>query len=185
MFSEISLHILDIVENSIKAGADFIEIKILVRTDTRRLRVEVQDNGCGMSEEQVQACENPFFTSRTTRKVGLGIPFLKQSAECTGGSFSIRSAVGQGTDITAEYCMDHIDCIPLGDVNATVYSLVMMNQELDFYYQYQVDGRQFVLDTREIREAVGGIPFDNEEIAAFIKDFLKENKNEVDSGAIV
>ena len=98
MFSEISLHILDIVENSIKAGADFIEIKILVRTDTRRLRVEVQDNGCGMSEEQVQACENPFFTSRTTRKVGLGIPFLKQSAECTGGSFSIRSAVGQGTD---------------------------------------------------------------------------------------
>lgn len=184
MFSEISLHILDIVENSIKAGADFIKINIQVHTDTKRIRVEVRDNGCGMSEEQVKACENPFFTSRTTRKVGLGIPFLKQSAECTGGSFSIRSAVGQGTDITAEYCMDHIDCIPIGDVNATVYSLVMMNQKLDFYYQYQVDGRQFVFDTREIRETIGDIPFDTPEISSFIKDFLNENKKEVDDGSI-
>ena len=78
MFPEISLHILDIVQNSIKAGADFIEVKIAVHTDTKRIRVEVNDNGRGMSKEQLAACENPFFTSRTTRKVGLGIPFLKQ-----------------------------------------------------------------------------------------------------------
>lgn len=182
MFSEISLHILDIVQNSIKAGADSIEIKISVHTDTKRIKVEIGDNGCGMSKEQLRQCENPFFTSRTTRKVGLGIPFLKQSAECTGGAFSIWSKEGQGTRITAEYCTDHIDCIPIGDINATIYSLVIMNGKLDFYYQYQVDERQFVLDTKAIREMIGDIPFDSYEISAFIKDFLEENKKEVDNG---
>lgn len=184
MFSEISLHILDIVENSIKAGGDFIEIKIQVHTDTKRLIVETKDNGCGMNKEQLAACENPFFTSRTTRKVGLGIPFLRQSAECTGGSFSIHSEVGEGTSLRAEYFTDHIDCIPMGDINATIFSLVIMNGSLDFYYLYQVDERQFVLDTRQIRQMVGDIPFDTPEISAFIKDFLQENKQEVDNGKL-
>lgn len=184
MFSEISLHILDVVQNSIKAGADFIEVKINVHTDTKRIRVEIIDNGCGMNEEQLAACVNPFFTSRTTRKVGLGIPFLKQSAECTGGTFSIMSKEGQGTEIMAEYHMDHIDCIPIGDINATIFSLVIMNGTLDFYFQYQVDARQFVFDTRQIREMIGDIPFDNSEISSFIKDFLDENKKEVDNGNI-
>ena len=182
MFPEISLHILDIVQNSIKAGADFIEVKIAVHTDTKRIWVEVNDNGRGMSSEQLEACENPFFTSRTTRKVGLGIPFLKQSAECTGGSFSITSTEGQGTRILAEYHTDHIDCIPIGDINATIYSLVVMNESLDFCYQYQVDERQFVLDTHTIREMVGDIPINSIEISSFIRNFLDENKKEADQG---
>lgn len=181
MFSEISLHILDIVQNSIKANATFIEIKVIVQTDNQKIKVEINDNGCGMSKEQLQQCENPFFTSRTTRRVGLGIPFLKQSAECTGGTFSIWSKEGQGTKIQAEYCRNHIDCIPLGDMNATIYSLVIMNGMLDFYYQYQVDERQFVLDTRTIREIMGDIPFDSNEVSAFIKEFLVENQKEVDN----
>lgn len=182
MFPEISLHILDIVQNSIKAGADFIEVKIAVHTDTKRIRVEVNDNGRGMSREQVAACENPFFTSRTTRKVGLGIPFLKQSAECTNGTFFISSMEGQGTRISAEYHMDHIDCIPIGDINATIYSLVIMNENLDFFYQYQVDARQFVFDTRAIREMIGDISINSIEISSFIREFLDENKKEVDNG---
>ncbi len=182
MFPEISLHILDIIQNSIKAGANFIEVKIAVHTDAKRIKVEVNDNGCGMSGEQLAACQNPFFTSRTTRKVGLGIPFLKQSAECTNGSFSISSTKGIGTRILAEYHMDHIDCIPIGDINATIYSLVIMNEKLDFYYQYQVDARQFVLDTRTIREMIGDIPINSIEISSFIREFLDENKKEVDQG---
>lgn len=181
MFSEISLHILDIVQNSIKAGADLIEIRISVHTDTKSIRVNIRDNGCGMSQEQLAACENPFFTSRTTRKVGLGIPFLKQSAECTGGTFFISSCEGQGTDIEAEYRMDHIDCIPIGDINATIYSLVIMNEAIDFLFQYQVDTRQFVFDTREVRSMIGGISFGSIEIASFIKEFLEENKKEADN----
>lgn len=184
MFSEISLHILDIVQNSIKAGADFIQIKITVHTDTKKIRVEIKDNGCGMNSEQLAACENPFFTLRSARKVGLGIPFFKQSAECTGGAFSILSKEGQGTGIMAEYHMDHMDCIPIGDISATIYSLVIMNKTLDFLFQYQVDARQFVLDTRQMREMLGGIPFDSSEISSFLKEFLYENKKEVDNGNI-
>ncbi len=184
MFSEISLHILDIVQNSIKAGADIIEIKITVHTDTKRLKVEINDNGCGMSKAQLEQCVNPFFTSRTTRKVGLGIPFLKQSAECTDGEFSIVSEEGQGTWITAEYHTDHIDCIPIGDINATIYSLMIMNGELDFYFCYQVDERQFELDTRQIREMLGDIPIDSGEVSSFIKEYLDENKKDVDNGNI-
>ena len=182
MFPDISLHILDIVQNSIKAGADLIEINIAVDMAAKRLKVSVRDNGCGMTKEQLLECQNPFFTSRTTRKVGLGIPFLKHSAECTGGTFSITSEPGQGTCIMAEYHMDHIDCIPLGDVNATIYSLVIMNGNLNFIYEYRIDDRSFVLDTREIQSILGEVPMDNPEVAAFIREFLDENKKETDLG---
>lgn len=182
MFSEISLHVLDIAENSISADADFIEIEITVHTNARRIRVRIRDNGCGMEEEQLRACESPFYTTRTTRKAGLGIPLMKHSAECTGGSFAITSAKGQWTELVAEYCTDHADCIPLGDMAATVYSLVRMNKALDFYYQYRVDARQFVFDTRQIRKIIGEIPLDSVEISAFIKDFLRENIQEIDLG---
>ena len=185
MFSEISLHILDIVQNSIKAGADFVEISLFVCTVTSRLQLTVQDNGCGMNKEQLAHCINPFFTTRTTRRVGLGIPFLKQSAECTGGTFTIISEEGAGTRITADYHMDHIDCIPLGDINATIYSLIIMNKERDFYYRYRVDEREFILDTRQIKEIMGEISVETPEVAFFLRTYLDENKKEVDCENII
>lgn len=184
MFPEISLHILDIAQNSIKAGADFIQIRIQIQTQTERIRVEVKDNGRGMDEAQLFACADPFFTTRTTGRVGLGIPFLKQSAECTGGTFSVSSVEGRWTELVAEYHTDHIDCIPLGDINATIYALVIMNETLDFLFEYQVNERQFVLDTREMRGILGDIPFGNNEISSFIREFLNENKKETEQGII-
>lgn len=148
MFPEISLHVLDVAQNSVKAGANFIEIEVFVHTDAKRMKVRIADNGCGMSEEQLSACVDPFFTSRTTRKVGLGIPFFKQSAECTGGTFFITSQEGKGTVVVAEYCTDHIDCLPLGDISETIYSLVLMNKDIDFLYRYEEDGQEEVFDTR-------------------------------------
>lgn len=185
MFPEISLHVLDIAENSIKAGASRIRIEIAIDTEGQKLSVAVKDNGCGMDCRQLARCMDPFFTSRTTRRVGLGIPFLKQSAECTGGSFQIRSQEGVGTELAAEYRMGHIDCIPLGDINATIYSLVLMNEAIDFYYRYCVDGREFVLDTKEMRALLGEVPFGSSEVAAFIREYLDENKKEADQEEIL
>ena len=185
MFPEISLHILDIAENSIKAGATRIEIEVLRRTAERKLTVAVQDNGCGMDAEQLAGCTDPFFTSRTTRRVGLGIPFLKASAECTGGSFFIDSQKGRGTQIRAEYVTDHIDCIPLGDIGATVYSLILMNEAIGFFYRYGVDERQFTLDTDEMRALLGDVPFASRDVAAFIREYLEENQKETDQEEIL
>ncbi|MDO5303261.1 MAG: ATP-binding protein [Clostridia bacterium] len=180
MLPEISLNILDISQNSIKAGAKLIEILVEIDRAKETLLFEIRDNGCGMNEEQVTNVVDPFFTSRTTRKVGLGIPFLKQAAEGTGGEFSIQSKVGVGTTVSALFHTDNIDCMPLGDITETIWSIVTMNDNLDFVYTYRCDGKEFQLDTREIRNIVGDISFSVPEVSSFIKDFLKENKQCVD-----
>ena len=179
MLPEISLNILDIAQNSISADASYIEIKLDTDTKANRLTVTVKDDGKGMSESAVKAVTDPFFTTRTTRSVGLGIPFFKQAAECTGGSFSITSREGEGTCVKALFCTDHIDCMPLGDVNATIHSLITMNETIDFYYEYKVDDASFYLDTREMREILGDVPFHTAEVSGFLKEYLEENETEV------
>ena len=179
MMTEISLNILDVAQNSVRAEASLIEISVAIDSKADRLTVIIKDNGCGMSEEQVMSVIDPFFTTRTTRKVGLGIPFFKQSAEITGGSFSIKSEIGVGTVTEAVYVLSSIDRMPLGDMTQTIHSLVTMNTHIDFLYTYSADGRSFVLDTREFREILGSGDFDLPEVSAFIKDFLKENHAEV------
>lgn len=179
MLPEISLNILDIVQNSISADATFIQIQVETDTVRHRLKVVIADNGKGMTEEMLTAVTDPFFTTRTTRNVGLGVPFFRQEAECTGGEFSIDSAPGKGTTVTACFCTDHIDCMPLGDVNATVHTLITMNPEIDFLYQRRIDGRSFALDTREMREILGNVPLDLPEVSAFIQDYLEENETEI------
>ena len=132
MLPEISLNILDISENSVSAKATEIKIVICVNTQQNQLMVQITDNGKGMDAETLNRVTDPFYTTRTTRKVGLGIPFFKQEAECTGGSFSISSVPGKGTQITAVFCTDSIDCMPLGNLNETVYSLIVMHPDIDF-----------------------------------------------------
>ncbi len=182
MMTELSLNVLDIVENSTKAKASLIRINVEADTAEDTLLIEIDDDGCGMSPEQLESVTDPFFTTRTTRKVGLGVPFFKQSAEMTGGSFSITSEVGKGTQIDSRYVLSSIDRIPLGDICQTIHQLILMHQECDFLYRYAYDGKEFTLDTREFREILGGIPFDSPDVSAYIKSYLAENTAEVNLG---
>lgn len=170
---ELSLNIMDVAQNSIVAGASLITIRAASHGD--RLTVEIRDNGRGMSEEQLAHVTDPFFTTRTTRKVGLGVPLFKMQAELTGGSFSIASTAGQGTDLKAEFVTSHVDMIPLGDLNQTILLLITCNPELDFVFIRETDDACFTLDTREIREVLGGeVPLNDPAVTQWIRQALEE-----------
>ena len=185
MLPEISLNILDVAQNSIRAEASCIEISVEVDRAADTLTVIIKDDGCGMSEEQIAKVEDPFFTTRTTRKIGLGIPFFKMAAESTGGSFEIKSELSVGTTVKAVFGLSHINRMPLGDINSTIHTLITYNTSFDFVYIYKFDGASFTLDTRQMREILGGVPLDEPEISAYIKEYLNENKNEVDGGVLI
>ena len=180
---ELSLNILDIAQNSITAGASLITIEIAEDTVAKTLLVGIYDNGKGMSEEQVRSVIDPFFTTRTTRKVGMGIPLFKMAAEQTGGSLQIKSELGVGTEVRATFKTDSVDFTPLGDVASTVQMLISMNTDRDFIYRRSVDGKDFTLDTREIKEILGDVPLDTFEVSQWLKDFINENTNELYGGA--
>lgn len=185
MMTELSLNVLDVAENSTKAGATLVTIIVDADLSLDRLTITIEDNGCGMDEEQVSRVTDPFYTSRTTRKVGLGVPFFKYAAECTGGTFSIRSEKGQGTLVTAVFVLSHIDRMPLGDISATIFTLITCHPETHFVYIYRYNGHEFTLDTRELREILGDVSFQEPEVSAFIRDYLTENKLETDGGALI
>lgn len=182
MMTEISLNILDIAQNSVRAGSKLIHISVIAGYSEDKLTVNIDDDGCGMDKEQLAAVTDPFFTTRTTRKVGLGVPFFKEAAEDTGGYFEISSVPGKGTKVKAVFGLSHIDRMPLGDITATIHSLITFNQNIDFIFQYQIDDRSFTVDTREFRAILGDVPFDSPEVSKFIKDYLNENKVRTDNG---
>ncbi len=177
---ELSLNVLDIVQNSIKAKATLIEISIKKCTDNKTILISISDNGCGMTKEQIEQVVDPFYTTRTTRKVGLGVPFFKMSAEMTGGSFFIDSEVGKGTVINACYNYENIDMMPIGDMAATILSLVSVNPDIDFVYLYEINQKSFIMDTRQIKVILEGMPVNSHEVLSFIKDFINENQSEID-----
>mgnify|MGYP003288965654 FL=1 len=172
---ELSLNILDIAQNSITAGASLITIEINENTIDHTLLIGIYDNGKGMSEEQVKSVIDPFFTTRTTRKVGMGIPLFKMAAEQTGGKLEIKSELGVGTEVRAYFMTDSVDFTPLGDVASTIQMLITMNTDRDFLYKHSVDGKEFVADTREIKEILGDVPLDTYEVSQWLIDFIKEN----------
>ena len=172
---ELSLNVLDIAQNSISAGASLVSI--LADEDTKKgmLTIVIADDGRGMTPEQVAHVTDPFYTTRTTRRVGLGVPFFKMASEMTGGEFSIESRPGEGTTVRAVFHTGHIDCMPLGDLEETVFSLVTLNPQIDFRYVRTVDGSQSVLDTREFREILGDVPLNQPEVTRFLREYLNEN----------
>ena len=172
---ELSLNILDVAQNSITAGASLITIEVNENTVDHTLLIGIYDNGKGMSEEQVRSVVDPFFTTRTTRKVGMGIPLFKMAAEQTGGRLEIKSEIGVGTEVRAYFMTDSVDFTPLGDVASTVQMLITMNTDRDFLYKHSVDGKDFVADTREIKEILGDVPLDTYEVSQWLIDFIKEN----------
>ena len=176
------MHILDIVQNSISAGATIIEILIRIDTVADRLAFAVKDDGCGMSEEMVARVISPFTTSRTTRKVGLGIPLIKQLADMTNGRFALQSRVGEGTVLQAEFQLSHLDLPPMGDLVGTMQSLLISAPESpELVLTYEKNGKSFVFDTREVRAALGGLPLNLPDVLAWVKDFLTENIMEVET----
>lgn len=182
---ELSLNVLDIAENSVKAGAALTEIILAHDTKQHRLAITVKDDGCGMDPEFLARVTDPFSTTRTTRKVGMGIPLFKLAAEMAGGDFSIRSEKGKGTTLTATFDTENIDMAPVGDIAGTIVTLIRCHPETDFRYQRILDDRDFVLDTREIRDVMGDIPLSSYEVTAFVQEFIEENTNELYGGKTV
>ena len=185
MMRELADNILEIAQNSISAGATLVEIDISVNHQRDAVALTFKDDGCGMSEEMVKTVAEPFTTTRKTRKVGLGLPLLKMTAQATGGDFAIESEIGKGTTVTVSFGLDHIDRPPMGDVPGTLFTLVLMNPQIDFLFVYDYDGTNFTFDTREIRETIAPIPLDNPEISAWIKDCLYQEITELHGGLLL
>lgn len=181
---ELSLNILDVAQNSISAGASLVEINVIEQDFDSTLTVEIKDNGCGMDGETLKKVQDPFYTTRTTRKVGMGIPLFKMAAEMTGGSFEISSEVGKGTLVRAVFKTDNIDFTPLGDVDFTIVTLVTMNTAIDFIYRFKKNENEFVLSTRQLKEILGGVPLSEPEVTVWLKDYLKEQTQIIRGGVI-
>lgn len=179
---ELSLNILDIAENSLKAGASLTEIR-LVETDDA-LTISISDNGTGMTKEVLQTVRNPFYTTRTTRKVGMGIPLFKMAAEQTGGELKISSKhIGEypdnhGTVVTASFNKNHIDYTPLGDVVSTVITLIQGHPDSDFMFIHLLPDKEVSLDTRQLREVLGDVSLGTYEVISWIREYLLEQYSE-------
>lgn len=172
---EISLNILDIAENSVKAKATLTEIYVDEIGD--KLTLTIKDDGCGMDEATVKSVIDPFYTTRKTRKVGLGIPLLKLSCEQTGGSLSITSSIDEdchGTTVKAVFLMNHIDFTPLGDVTSSIVTLIQGHPDTDFLFRHSTERGEVELDTRELRVVLEDVPLDTYEVICWIRDNLKE-----------
>lgn len=182
---ELSLNILDVAENSVKAKATLIEI-LLTETESK-LTIVIRDNGCGMTKDILAGVTNPFYTTRTTRKVGLGLPFLKMAAEQTGGSMKVESVselddkVNHGTCVTAVFNSNHIDFTPLGDVVSSIVTLIQGHPDFDFYFLHTFENGEAVLDTRELREVLDGVPLNSYDVIKWIEEYLKEQYSKSES----
>lgn len=184
VFRDLSQHLMDIAENSITAGATLLHVNIEEDPATNRLSMEIRDNGRGMDAQMLRRVTDPWVTTRTTRKVGLGIPFLKQTAEMCGGDFEITSVLGEGTTTRAAFERDHIDRPPLGDFAGTLLCIIIGNQAIDVRYCHRVGAEEFVFDTRELRELLGPeVPLYDPEILGFIRGTLKEGLSTLESEA--
>jgi len=171
---ELSLHILDVVENSLAAGADLIRIELEKDPEQDLLRIKIADNGSGLSAEALERATDPFFTTRTTRRVGLGFSLWREAAERCEGTFTINSTPGRGTEVTAEFRLSHIDRAPLGDLAGTLMTLIVGRPEVDFIYVQKVGDKEFILDTREVKEALDGSPLSSPEVIHFLRDNIEE-----------
>ncbi|MFH1481472.1 MAG: ATP-binding protein [Pseudomonadota bacterium] len=174
---DLSLHILDIAENALNAGASLIEIKVMDHPGENTLQITVRDNGRGMHEDMVKKVWDPFVTTRTTRRVGLGLSLLQQAAQQGGGRFHVTSEPGRGTEVRVEFQRDHLDRKPLGDMGATLVSLISGNPDVDFIFESNYDGQEIELDTREIRLQLDEtIPINSPPVLHLIKDLLGKYK---------
>jgi signal transduction histidine kinase len=173
--NDLAMHILDILQNSLSALATFIKLTVFEDIDNDLLVITIEDNGKGMTPEQVSKLSDPFYTSRTTRKVGMGIPLLKQSAVQSGGGVDIESKPGVGTQVTASFKYSNIDRPPLGDVANAFILTVSANPDVDFILRYIVGKNEYVFDTVEVKEALEGTPLNDASIVRILTDMIRDN----------
>lgn len=171
---ELALHILDIAENSVTAGARNVKISVTEDPAADRLRFVVQDDGRGMEREMLERITDPFVTSRTTRRVGLGLPFLKAAAEEANGSLTIYSLPGVGTGVTAEFQLSHIDRMPLGDLAATFLTLLIGFPDVHWTFHYRAGARDFAFDDAPIKAELGELPLTEPVVLAFLRRTLED-----------
>ena len=177
--NDLSLHILDILQNSVRAGASIIELDIIENTVENTFRIVFTDNGCGMDEEMVKRVVDPFFTTRTVRKVGLGLPLLKQTCEQTGGSLHITSKLKEGTRVEAVFTRNHIDRPPLGDMAGTVVFTASAYPDIHFVYRHRKDGKSYTFDTKEVNEVLDGLSIQTPEVIRYLTEMIEENLKEI------
>jgi len=174
---DLSLHILDIVENATQAGATLVEIDILEDMDKDLLQITIQDNGRGMDAEMLKGATDPFVTTRTTRRVGMGLPLLKQAARETGGDLRITSELGKGTRVVATFQKSHIDRRPLGDMGATLTTLIMGNPDRDFVYRSNLREEEVEVDTRSVRKELdGAMGINDPAVIRLIRDLFSKRQ---------
>ncbi len=173
------MHIMDIAQNSITAGAKTIRVEVEEDTAANVFLIRVEDDGCGMSPREVEKATDPYYTSRTTRKVGLGIPLFRQHAEQAGGYLQIRSSRGKGTAVEAMFRHDHIDRQELGDMGGVVTLLMGGNPEIRFCYRHVRDKKEFLIDTREIGEAIEGVPLSEPGVIRYVREMIREQLKEI------
>jgi anti-sigma regulatory factor (Ser/Thr protein kinase) len=176
---ELALHILDIAENSTRAGASLIEITIVEDLDRDVFSMEIRDNGSGMDGETLARAMDPFYTTKKVRRIGLGLPMLAQAAEKAGGRFEIESRVGEGTRVYAQFQHSNLDRQPLGDIPGVMNALILGNPDVDFLYTHAKNGSSYTLDTREIRQELGDIPLNHLEVLSMIRENVREGLEEL------
>lgn len=176
---ELSLHILDITQNSIRAQAQLVNLVIVESLENNELTIIIEDNGCGISADMLHHITDPFVTTRTTRKVGLGLSLFKAAAEACGGYFEISSTPGVGTKVVASFMRDHIDRAPLGNMADTILTMVMSFGETDLNYEHNFNNQLFVFNTREIKETLEVESLNEPEILNWIREFVAEGLEEI------
>ena len=198
---ELSLNVMDIAQNSIRAGAKLVTVRVSASAAKDSLEIVIEDDGSGMSEETRLAVTDPFFTTRTTRKVGLGLPYYEMVAKMCGGGFSLWSEPGAGTRVTASFQLSHIDRAPLGNMGQTVAYLAGANPDVDFVYALSCDGgaespegpecdggaespgvNTFTFDTREVKALLDGVGIDTPEVIVYIEGYVNENSQKITGG---
>jgi anti-sigma regulatory factor (Ser/Thr protein kinase) len=176
---DISLHILDIAENSIKAGAKFIEIAVNEDIEKNSLTIEIRDNGKGMSSEMAAKVKNPFTTSRTERKVGLGLSLLEQAAAAAGGKVTVESEEGKGTTVKAEFLYDHIDRKPMGNITDTLISLLSNEYNIDIKYTHKKNTGEFEFDSTQLKSLLGLNSLKDSKVLIVLKEIINSKLEEI------
>ena len=176
---ELAAHILDIAENSVRAGAKLIKIDIEEDTAKDFLSIKIIDDGQGMQKEEIKKVLDPFYTTKTVRRVGLGLPLLADAAQRSGGSLQIKSEKDKGTTVKATFGLSHVDRQPMGDIIGTLIVLIAGNSAVDFLYRHKRNNQQFKMDTREIRKEISDVPINHPEILKYIRGVLEEGFDEI------
>jgi hypothetical protein len=174
---DLSLHILDIAENSLAAGARNLSITVDEDPAEDRLRIDISDDGKGMSAETVKKATDPFYTTRTTRRIGLGLALFQEAATAANGSMEIQSIPGFGTTVTATFQLSHIDRKPVGDMVETITALLLASSNVNVHYMHIRDGKKLVFDTRDIRNEIGSIPLNSVKAVSVIRGYLKQEED--------